>query len=55
MTPAEKAFYKLLAHLTSEGKVTGDAGERIIAAFEAAMETKETQCSTSPAATPSNS
>lgn len=38
MTPAEKAFYRLIATLVSEGKVLGDASERIIAAFEAAIE-----------------
>ena len=38
MTPAEKAFYRLIAALVSEGKVLGDASERIMAAFEAAIE-----------------
>lgn len=38
MTPAEKAFYRLIATLVSEGKVLGDGSERIIAAFEAAIE-----------------
>ena len=40
MTPAEKTFYRLVATLVSEGKVLGDASERIIAAFEAAIEAK---------------
>ena len=41
MTPAEKTFYRLVATLVSEGKVLGDASERIIAAFEAAMNAEE--------------
>lgn len=41
MTPAEKAFYRLIADLVSEGKVLGDASERIVAAFEAAVQSKE--------------
>jgi hypothetical protein len=38
VTPAEKSFFRLIAALVSEGKVLGDASERIIAAFEAAIE-----------------
>lgn len=38
MTPAERAFWRLLADLTSEGKVLQDAGERLAAQFEAAIE-----------------
>lgn len=41
MTPAEKAFYRLIANLISEGKILGDGAERIIAAFEAAIEAEK--------------
>lgn len=44
MSPAERAFYKLLAELASDGLFVDhpDASERIIAAFEAALETEKT-------------
>lgn len=41
LTPAEKAFYRLIANLVSEGKVLGDGSERIIAAFEVALEAQK--------------
>lgn len=40
MSPEEKAFYRLIANLVSEGKLLGDASERVIAQFEVVVESK---------------
>lgn len=37
MSAEEKAFWKLLSQLATEGKLLGDAAERIGMAFDAAM------------------
>ena len=43
MTLAEKAFYRLVANLISEGKILGDGAERIVAQFEAVVVELETR------------